>query len=838
MNGPISLFRRRFSQDGLFWICAATVLVLIPLLLVIAWASIESEHAREDAERTTLAHSYERRAEIQTVALMLKDAESSQRGYVITGDRAFLRRHDMAAAAIDAELAHLRQIFAGQPDQLERLVQLDAEAHAKFAVMAKTREVRDAQGLEAAAAVVRARSGEILMERLRTITDAMSDAEAVRLQQSQAREARETRRSRLITTSSFALVLLSIIAAGVMAFRYTLLRTSLISRARAEADRRQAIFDSAMDAIITLNPSGGIESINKAAERMFGYTPPELVGRDIATLVPLAPGEEGLFLDRVAAQGLRDGDACQFDARRRDGSTFPIDVNLGEMMQPDGPHLVTVMRDCTERKRADLAKDEFVSTVSHELRTPLTSIAGSLGLLMGGAAGALSERGARLVSIAESNSRRLVRLINDILDMEKIQSGNLVFQLQPLDLGDLVGRALESVSGMASEFNVAFDYTPPAEPVTVRGDADRLMQVLTNLLSNAAKFSPDGGEVEIGVETVESTGRVWVRDHGPGVPPEFHDRIFGKFAQADSSDTRQKGGTGLGLAITREIVERHGGRIWFDSQPGDGATFTVQLPLDTALAIDPTTAGPRLLLCEDDADVAQVLGEALRMQGFHLDVARSLAEAELALARGGYEALLLDLRLPDGNGMDLLQKLRESPETRSLPVIVVSADPSETAAGAFDLVDWLQKPVDLNRLRFVLQQVMGEADEQPIVLHVDDDPDLRLLVMEAFAGRGRLMAAGSLAEARNLLATITPQLVILDVGLPDGSGLDLLPSLVDKDGAALPVVIFSAQSLENATLTDAVDAVLTKSRTSLGQLAGTVRRLHRARQRRAADASA
>lgn len=839
MNGLISLVRRRFSQDALFWFCAATVLVLIPLLLVIAWASITAEHAREDVERHTVEQSWSRRAEIEKVALMLKDAESSQRGFMLTGDRAFLARHDRAAATIDRELADLRRAFAGQTDQLRRIDALDREAHATFTGMARMRTLRDREGLTAAAAAIKAHEGDILQERQRVLTDRMSAAEAVRLRDSLARQRRVTDHSRRITNGSFALVLLAIVAAGIMAFRYTLVRTGLITRARAEADRRQAIFDSAMDAIVTLNPSGGIETLNKSAERMFGYPAGELLGRDISVLVPLGPGEDALFLDRVAGQGLREGEACSFEARRKDGSTFPIDVNLGQMMQPDGPHLVAVMRDCTERKRAELAKDEFISTVSHELRTPLTSIAGSLGLLIGGAAGALSERGARLVGIAESNSRRLVRLINDILDMEKIQSGNLAFHLQPLDLGELASRALESVAGLKAEYDVRFAYAPPAEPVMVRGDPDRLMQVMTNLLSNAAKFSPQGGEVEVKVEAVAGVGRVAVCDHGPGVPAEFHDRIFGKFAQADSSDTRQKGGTGLGLAITREIVERHGGRIGFETTPGGGATFTFELSRDRApAAAKAEDAGPRLLLCEDDVDVSQVLSEALSLQGFQVDAARTLAEAEAALGRAPYEALLLDLRLPDGDGMDLLQKLRAAPATRDLPVIVVSADPSNTAAGALDLVDWLQKPVDLSRLQRALQQVMGDTDDPPIVLHVDDDPDLRMLVVEAFSGRARLVAAGSLAEARGLLATLTPQLVILDVGLPDGSGLDLLPQLVDADGAALPVVIFTAQSLENASLTAAVDAVLTKSRTSLGHLTGTVRRLHRARQTGAAGAVA
>ncbi|MGA0605875.1 ATP-binding protein [Phenylobacterium sp. VNQ135] len=829
IDGWIATLRRRFSQDALFWLCAVTVILLIPILLAVAWRATSIEQAQQDAAQAAMIRSAERRASIQAFALMIKDAESSHRGYLLSGDHAFLRRYEAVTPLVEQRIDQLVLAFSDQPEQQQRLARVRELARERFALMEEVRAVRDERGLTAAGAEVATARGERAMERLRADTDAISAAEARNLGERLRLAQSQTRQARLVSSTSYGLVLAAIALAAVMAFRYTALRTALITRARAEAERRQAIFDSAMDAIITFNPSGGVETMNRAAQEMFGYAPEELTGRDISVLVPEAAGDDALFLERLRHDGdVRAGATCELEARRKDGTTFPVDINFGEMAQPDGVHAVAVMRDCTERRRAELAKSEFVSTVSHELRTPLTSIAGSLGLLAGGAAGALPERAARLIGIAENNSRRLVRLINDILDLEKIDSGKLGLVSKPLDFGDLTQAAVENLGGLSAETGVALAYDPPAEPVMVDGDADRLTQVLTNLLSNAVKFSRRGGVARVRVWPEGRRVRLSVKDDGPGIPPEFQDQIFGRFAQADSSDTRQKGGTGLGLAISKEIVERHGGRIWFESPPGEGATFHVELPArpDVASA-PPGDDGVRLLLCEDDPDIAQVLSEALAGHGFRTEIVTTLAAATETLATpGAFDALLLDLRLPDGSGLDLLRRLRADPATRGLPAIIISADAADRAAMAsLDLVDWIEKPVDLDRLAAALDQAIDGAAEGPLVLHVDDDPDLRQLVAEAFSGRCRMKSVESLAAARQALSEQTPSLAILDVGLPDGSGLDLLPELHDPSGRPIPVVVFSAQAFDQAALAQAVDAVLVKSRSSLDQLIATVRRL-------------
>ncbi|MBL8539555.1 MAG: CHASE domain-containing protein [Betaproteobacteria bacterium] len=235
--------------------------------------------------------------------------------------------------------------------------------------------------------------------------------------------------------------------------------------------------------------------------------------------------------------------------------------------------------DITPRKEMEGMKNEFIATVSHELRTPLTAIVGALGLLRQESSGKLSDGASLFLNMAQQNSDRLAALIDDILAIEKIEAGTVDFRLAPVALRPLLERAISLNTPYARRFDVRLELELPLPEVSVTGDADRLLQVMANLLSNAAKFSPTGATVSVACAVLDNAVRVTVTDRGPGIPEEFRRRIFQKFAQADSGDTRQKGGTGLGLSICKAIVERLGGTIGFVCAPGRGTTFHFDLPL-------------------------------------------------------------------------------------------------------------------------------------------------------------------------------------------------------------------------------------------------------------------
>ena len=500
-------------------------------------------------------------------------------------------------------------------------------------------------------------------------------------------------------------------------------------------------------------------------------------------------------------------------------------VPLSAVRLTEGLRYVAVIRDMTERKRIERLKSEFVSTVSHELRTPLTSIAGSLGLLSAQVGSGLDARAARLVEIARSNADRLVRLINDILDIEKMESGRMPFNHEELDLQARLVAARDAMAGYASEFGVSlrFEVPPGSAPALVSADRDRLAQVFDNLLSNAVKFSPPKGAVTIELEPGRERHTVRVRDQGPGIPAEFQDRIFGKFAQADGSDSRQKGGTGLGLSIVREIMRRMGGDVDFVSRPDEGTTFRLRLPaINPAPENGETVATPTLLVCGSGA--ASTFTAALRAAGYGVRLARSVEELKPLLEETVFDAVVVDMGVPEGAGIAMIRTIRKSAINGTTPLLALGGKPgaSELDGDAALVLDWLHKPSEVSRLVDRIDAAtLGATGHTPRVLHVEDDPDVVALLATALEGHADVFAAPSVAAARALLERREFDLAVVDLTLADGSGIELLPELRAAGRKPLPVVIFSAQDADPTTAS-LVDAYLTKSRTPISSLVAIV----------------
>jgi len=515
----------------------------------------------------------------------------------------------------------------------------------------------------------------------------------------------------------------------------TLLLWSVLStRARAQAmantmtaslmeqkERLRSVIDTAVDAIIVISDGGIMESCNAATRNIFGYTPEELLGKNVSMLMPEPyHNQHDSYLQRFLQTGVAHviGIGREVTGLRKDGSTFPMELSVGEMHSGNRRKFTGMVRDITERKKIDRLKSEFVSTVSHELRTPLTSIRGSLGLVLGGVTGELPAPSKNLLDIAYRNTERLVRLINDILDIEKIESGKMSFEMKPQYLMPIIEQAIETSRAYGDQYGVSFELVATLPEAKVYVDHDRLTQVMTNLLSNAAKFSQQNGRVEISVTSSQGKFRVSVSDHGEGIPDAFRSKIFQKFSQADASDTKKKGGTGLGLSITKAMIEQMGGSMGFDSQVGVGSCFYFELPEYCKDSIDAlsdipenldTSNLPRILVCEDDRDIARLLSMMLIAGGFDADIAYDAAQAKTMLHQRQYDAMTIDLGLPGQNGMSLIRELREHAETLNLPIVVVSAMAAEGSAeanGRFSVTDWLGKPIDQSRLIAQLESVI------------------------------------------------------------------------------------------------------------------------------------
>lgn len=472
---------------------------------------------------------------------------------------------------------------------------------------------------------------------------------------------------------------------------------------RDQATRLATLFDSVEDAIVVVNASGSIESWNHGAQHLFGYIAEDIIGKDVRLLLP-EPHASQLSRYLQAREHLKTG-RIEMEGRRDNGRIIPIEVSIREMIINGERLYVAVLHDISVRREVERMKAEFVSTISHELRTPLTSIAGSLTLISGGAAGEIPTKAARLVGIARQNSERLIRLINDILDLEKAEAGKLDFALNVRSLRAEVASVAEFNRGFAQGLGVAIELED-GDDADVLIDSDRLTQVLTNLISNAAKFSPPGGVVRIRIDREkQSSVRVTVIDNGPGIPPEFCARIFQKFAQADASDSRAKGGTGLGLSIAKTITERLGGHIGFDTTPGKGTSFYIVLPIHGRGSVDALSrvpgedmlidmergtfpprgeALPNILHVEDDQSLTAIVREALSHNAI-VTSARTVAAARQQLAEKHFDAVILDVTLPDGSGMELLPMTAPAGKRPPLTISYTADEPSRSLRSAVDV---------------------------------------------------------------------------------------------------------------------------------------------------------
>jgi PAS domain S-box-containing protein len=468
----------------------------------------------------------------------------------------------------------------------------------------------------------------------------------------------------------------------------------ITERKNADEQFRLAI-EAAPTGMLLIDRRGSIVLVNAQIEKLFGYPRSELLGQPMEMLVPerlrtsIPDFRPGSF-DTPAAH------AAELYGLRKDGSEVPIEIGLNPLLSSEGEFVLSSIVDLSQRLEIERIRNEFVSTVSHELRTPLTSIRGSLGLLQSGAMGALPDKAAEMVTIAYKNSGRLVRIINDILDISTIEAGKLALQMRTVTLGELLQLSVEANAGFAEKCEVRLVLEQVSVNDRVMADPDRLMQVVANLLSNAAKFSPPGSDVLIRVRAGSATTRIEVQDSGAGIPEEFKARIFTKFAQVDASATRRFEGTGLGLSIARKLTEAMGGRIGYDSVIGQGSVFYIELQrmdaaptmlratqlsetaaykvllgLAVSNEIGASAIVPRLLFVEDDEDLISVIRAALAGR-VEIVPARSLGKAQQLLREEEFGLVILDQLLSDGNGIGLVDRIAEY-AGRPIPIIILSA---------------------------------------------------------------------------------------------------------------------------------------------------------------------
>jgi PAS domain S-box-containing protein len=495
----------------------------------------------------------------------------------------------------------------------------------------------------------------------------------------------------------------------------------------------RTLFEAAPDAMVLTDTRGRIVLVNAQAERLFGYSRDEMVGREIEVLIPQRyrhahVGDRTAYSRDVSPRPM--GARLDLYALRKDGTEFPADISLSPISWSGEPFIVSAIRDITDRRAgdaerarlleeraahdvADRVKDEFLATLSHELRTPLNAILGWVALAR---TRPLDPEVDRALTTIDRNARMQVQLIEDLLDVSRVLAGKLRLDIAAVDFTEVCDAAVDVIRPAAQGKGLHLDVTYESRPLLMMGDADRLQQVVWNLLANAVKFTPRGGRIELQVRrSDESAIRLLVRDTGRGIPPEFLPYVFERFRQQDSTVTRRYAGLGIGLSIARSLVESHGGTIEAASSGEDrGATFVVSLPGRAAATRDVPRAredsraaaadlhGCRVLIVDDQLDERELLSEVMSHAGAIVETATSAADALARLAAFTPDVLLSDIAMPGQDGHSLMRRIRgmDSPIGR-IPAIAVTAharaeDRDRAFAAGFQ--DYVAKPIDISRL--------------------------------------------------------------------------------------------------------------------------------------------
>jgi PAS domain S-box-containing protein len=576
-------------------------------------------------------------------------------------------------------------------------------------------------------------------------------------------------------------------------------QNTLLSKVNGELS---TLVRSSPIAIYATDPEGIVTMWSPAAERLTGFSHEEAVGSFLPIVPEAAVGDARDRIRRVCLGEPATNVVLAW--RKKDGAMIELSISMGPLNDESGVArgVISLAENMTEasseRRRIERMQSEFVSTVSHELRTPLTSIGGSLGLIVGGAAGVINDRAARLIEIANNNTQRLIRLVNDILDIETLQSERMAFHFAPVRLDDVIDQAIAANLAYASSFEIEIRRSGTDTDVVIRADPDRVNQALTNLISNAVKFSPSRTHVEIVAKRSAQSVRVTVGDHGAGIPAEFRARIFGRFAQADSSDMRQKGGSGLGLSIVRQIMERHGGSVSFNSDPEEGTRFHLDFPAPAELqrqhTFPPLAHAGRMLVCTRDSTISDPIRACLLAHGFEGALAPSVDDA--AMQAGEIVAAVIGFPLGHQSLGDLIRVLRTSPGSEGLPILLLCAERTTRnqfyVPQALPLMAWMARLAEVKRLHRASNDVQPlRWETRRAILHVESDLKVVAAVDEALARQFRIVSATTLDAARESLVDGRFDFVIMDLHQSVHLVKHVIPKNFNAPTHQMPIVILA-----------------------------------------------
>lgn len=601
--------------------------------------------------------------------------------------------------------------------------------------------------------------------------------------------------------------------ADVLAARESVLREQN-DTLTAVNQRTESLLNATNDGIALIDRSGVFVLVNRRFAEILNVRPEALLHRTLPEAHPYLLerlAEPDRLVSRMAAltaDDLRDPigvaeETIELHApehRFMQVYTAPVQGDHN----PDVIGRIIALRDVTRERELDKMKTDFISVVSHELRTPLTSIKGYTDLLLSGAAGDTSELQREFLGIIQGSTTRLSNLINDILDISRLESGRINIKHEPIDYRKIVADTMRLMHAQADEKQIVMDASLPETMPLVSGDADKVTQIVTNLISNALKYTPPGGWIKVLLDvTGDASVTTCIADSGIGIAPHDQKHLFQKFFRADNTSTREAGGTGLGLVITKSIIELLGGAIWVESEVGKGSKFYFTLPLSVGDDVPPPEAFALpergiglVMVVDDDAYVRGLIQHHLHRRGYGTLSVGAAAEALQKARQHKPNAIVLDILMPEMEGFHLLRSLKQDPATATIPVIIISivGDP---ARGGLSLgaVSFVQKPQAEESLAETIAAAvgLGREGEAPVTVLYVGTPAEAQGAHESCAVQGiTLHVADTAADAVVLTITESPTLILIDMALPDETLFELISALkVEEEAARIPIVLMS-----------------------------------------------
>jgi PAS domain S-box-containing protein len=658
-------------------------------------------------------------------------------------------------------------------------------------------------------------------------------------------------------------------------------RTRLDQRLRDQHFYTRSLIESNIDALMTTDPRGIITDVNKQTEALTGRTRDELIGAPFKNYFT-DPRRAEAGISRVLAEGkITD---YELTTRALDGTLTVVSYNATTFHDRDRrlQGVFAAARDMTELKRIEHAlqqkngeleeasrlKSEFLANMSHELRTPLNAIIGFSEVLKDGLLGEMAEKQRGFVGDIFTSGKHLLSLINDILDLSKVEAGKMTLDLEPVQVTSLFANSLSIIREKAALRHVRLTMEATEDLGSILADARKVKQIVYNLLSNAVKFTPEGGEVKLRAGRVSRADvthvsgsracrtfplpdgdfdeflEISVTDSGIGISPAGLGHLFLPFTQIDGGLARRFEGTGLGLAMVKSLADLHGGSVAVESTEGAGSCFTVWLPLrapaerapsESAALVSATSAaaGARtVLVVEDDSKSADLIRLQLESEGFTV-LHAATAEAALILAvKQPLSLITLDIMLPDMDGWEFLSRLKQLPALAHIPVVIISIVPEENRGFALGAVAVMQKPIS----RLELCDALGRIGLFPIspgkilkILVVDDDPKaVELIAIRILGLNGTVIRAYGGREAIDAARKDLPDLIVLDLMMPEVNGFDVVEALHESPATSrIPVLVVTAKVItdaERARLNGSATAIMTKSTFSNERFAAEIKR--------------